>query len=740
MDKLKKPNEKLRLQRELQGWSQARVAEKIGTTVKRVSMWECGDTIPGRYYQEALIRLFGKNAEELGFFKEEQQEQQISNVAPTTDSTPSQNILQASYQILAKYLQQQRAHLLDSLAPGSTILWVKDIVGDHGLFIPPPWKMLQGTSTFTDLVEYLIDALVKGQKILLLGDAGQGKTIVLKLIFTLLVKRFLDKPVAASPLPFYIPLRDLPAMTGNAIDLLWSYVCDEFPLPFDDFVSLVRSKQIVVLLDGFDEIKGELTQHSLNERVASKVFTWPSILSCRRGFFDFYLSMSALKEYYSQWVELQPLKLTQSVTQYITAFCQQKHDHPLQNTIATSEKIIKFLLGSRELQDLAQRPLLLVMMLDIFTDSNEISENTWNVTKLYRKYTEKWLKSEAAKPDSVLKWNEKDTLVQEVAWQTYTARNSVSSPYRLNQNETFTYNDLSSAVQNIASRYLPITEAQLLDDLCFRTLLAVSEGESYYFLHKSFHEYYVAKYIYNRLRIKEHSADATTNIGLVLQEVLPFEIVGFLKELLDSREIPLNEKGLIVENLIRVYQNNMEDELRAATIRQQASHYLACLGTARAIQFLEQNYEREANKWVQRGMMVGLALYCDKPNVLEQYIKMVREDPEAASINLGYHLVYYGDQAQELGYYDQGGERCDGTIKSLFRRLGNEKHKNGWTLDLLTLSSLLEQRGMVILDSYKQQHSLLREFLAKDYQELDNTFQREKGHLRKILQGAIVWT
>src|SRR6266566_37295 len=67
MDKPKKPNKKLQHERELRGWSQARLAEKLGTTIKRVSLWECGDTVPDRYYQEKLCDLFSKNAQELGF-------------------------------------------------------------------------------------------------------------------------------------------------------------------------------------------------------------------------------------------------------------------------------------------------------------------------------------------------------------------------------------------------------------------------------------------------------------------------------------------------------------------------------------------------------------------------------------------------------------------------------------------------------------------------------------------------
>jgi len=70
MNKLKKPNKKLQRERELYGWSQARIAEKLGTTIKRISMWECGDATPDRYYQEKLCDLFGKNAEELGLLSQ----------------------------------------------------------------------------------------------------------------------------------------------------------------------------------------------------------------------------------------------------------------------------------------------------------------------------------------------------------------------------------------------------------------------------------------------------------------------------------------------------------------------------------------------------------------------------------------------------------------------------------------------------------------------------------------------
>ncbi len=91
---------------------------------------------------------------------------------------------------------------------------------------------------------------------------------------------------------------------------------------------------------------------------------------------------------------------------------------------------------------------------------------------------------------------------------------------------------------------------------------------------------------------------------------------------------------------------------------------------------------------------------------------------------------------RKFGYYDQRGERCDGTIRSISRHLNDEAYKNGWTLDILTLSMLIESRGLAILDPYKQEISFLKDFLAEDHQEQSDIFQQEIEKLKNILKGA----
>jgi LuxR family transcriptional regulator, maltose regulon positive regulatory protein len=54
------------MEREIRGWSQARVAEAINTSVRSIMRWEQGKVLPQPFYREQLCILFGKNAQELG--------------------------------------------------------------------------------------------------------------------------------------------------------------------------------------------------------------------------------------------------------------------------------------------------------------------------------------------------------------------------------------------------------------------------------------------------------------------------------------------------------------------------------------------------------------------------------------------------------------------------------------------------------------------------------------------------
>ncbi len=247
------------------------------------------------------------------------------------------------------------------------------------------------------------------------------------------------------------------------------------------------------------------------------------------------------------------------------------------------------------------------------------------------------------------------------------------------------------------------------------------------------------------MRCREQHIQDLEAIEQALRASLPFDIATYLKKML--KESSVHEKAIIASNLINVYQRNQVQAQEPTTIRQQATYYLSTLGTEPAIHFLEQIYQEEPNKWVQRGIMIGLALYSERAEMLEQYMRIIHEDREAATINIRYHLIYYGDQTGDLaGNIDatEIPEQTIGcpekTVAALFRHLQNAQYKNGWSLDLFTLSVLLERQGLSILHTNTWYLQFIKAFLEKDHPEHGEILLQEKGRLRQIIEGASIGT
>lgn len=89
-----KPNHLLKRERELRGWSQARVASEIGTSSINVGRWERGISVPYPHFREKLCVLFGKDAAALGLVERQGAEEPSPSptVAPSTLLTPADGL------------------------------------------------------------------------------------------------------------------------------------------------------------------------------------------------------------------------------------------------------------------------------------------------------------------------------------------------------------------------------------------------------------------------------------------------------------------------------------------------------------------------------------------------------------------------------------------------------------------------------------------------------------------------
>ena len=87
------PNTRLRYERKLRHWTQEDVANELSQlcdeegdvpargeiTAKMVGIWERGEYTPSPFWQKKLGKLFGKNAEELGFIERQEKIQEVSH-------------------------------------------------------------------------------------------------------------------------------------------------------------------------------------------------------------------------------------------------------------------------------------------------------------------------------------------------------------------------------------------------------------------------------------------------------------------------------------------------------------------------------------------------------------------------------------------------------------------------------------------------------------------------------------
>jgi transcriptional regulator with XRE-family HTH domain len=72
----RRPNDRLRQERQARWWSLRRVAVElhlrfpgVAVTEKEVGHWERGLRVPGPYYREKLCAIYHKRADELGFIE-----------------------------------------------------------------------------------------------------------------------------------------------------------------------------------------------------------------------------------------------------------------------------------------------------------------------------------------------------------------------------------------------------------------------------------------------------------------------------------------------------------------------------------------------------------------------------------------------------------------------------------------------------------------------------------------------
>jgi len=621
---------------------------------------------------------------------------------------------------ISRYLLKMRELLFKSNAPGSLFLRIENIANGE-LFIPPEWAIYPNRRSENELIQYLLDSINKNKSILLLGEAGQGKTITTLFILYNLTESYNIGSI--KKIPIYIPLSSLidsfRTSSNNGTEAeLYKYLRENSnnPIPMTEstFARKLKSKKFIFLFDGFDELFNHIDQKDIVLKSKSNLFNQLSILTCRINFYENFLIYSAISETYIEKVQMLPLDFD-SIKEYVPKyFSIMRREHNQSTSAIEERKLLELISSEGSIFDLARRPLLLMMILDVFADPRTQgdliqSKNNFGITQLYKMYTEKWLDKESQKPPSILKWEEKDKIVEKLAWELYSSATPSSSTYG-QTTMGFDRNNLLIILEKSLNRFRDVSKNDIIDDICLRSFLIRSYNDKYSFIHKSFFEYYVAKHIYSSLKINwKKTRDS-------LLHSTPNEIARFIEEFLftcgNNQEEVLKK---IESNLKTTYLKSNTHSLTDQIIREHACYYLSCLSTPTATDFIKDLYMKESDKLPQRGMIVGLIVHCHDMEIVNKYVKMLEEDNDVAQINLAYMMAYYGDMPLSSVYENIDRYDVNNTLRNCITHLDDEKHRFHWAIDLFTLRYIASIRGIELIEKcYRDSPSLNKFFKRTD--------------------------
>ncbi len=130
MSKSKMPNRALRYYRERRNWTQEQAAEALlilcgpgkrgEVNARMISKWERGVQTPSIEYREKLCKLYEvQSPEKLGLVESEANVFEQVGASKAVRLIPEYLHFENDYLALAEYLQQQKAKMLEGLAPGT---------------------------------------------------------------------------------------------------------------------------------------------------------------------------------------------------------------------------------------------------------------------------------------------------------------------------------------------------------------------------------------------------------------------------------------------------------------------------------------------------------------------------------------------------------------------------------------------------------------------------------------------
>jgi len=382
-----------------------------------------------------------------------------------------------------------------------------------GLFQVPRLRTLRGNEvSYESIVESVAENKNVRDLLVVLGDFGLGKSVLLENFAYRLLQRFIESP-ATRPFPVLARLKHYKS-DEQMQDYILRVLTDDYAIDIKKSTSLElqRTGDIMFLFDGFDEMSRRIERDTLRNNVLSlRKLSEDSpckvILTCRTHFFhtsiDEQILHATSKVYLRPWNEEQ-----------IKGYLKLK-------THSNWEEVFSRIENTYNLPELARTPLFLDMIVESFSERFESIRKEINSARLYESYSSLWFGESVIRQGSVLtKWD-KEAFITELAWELYTSHR-----------QDVTSEELRRRVSERSSLTSPTDLESVMNDITNCSFLHRNEKDDVFeFAHLSFLEYFVSEKLASDL--------LSGNLGS-FRTPLRTEIYVFCAEILRNQNRPID--------------------------------------------------------------------------------------------------------------------------------------------------------------------------------------------------------
>lgn len=373
--------------------------------------------------------------------------------------------------------------------------------------------------------------------IVLSGTGGMGKSMMM----THFMLDTIDKNKETGKVPVFVLLRDYNPVAGDLIDFIFGELKrHDTDLHLSDLVELLQSGKGVILFDGLDEIRSENCRLFYKE-MENLADSYPeaSYIVSSRPTMNF-RGLSRFTVY-----DLQPFSQKQAV-EMVGKLDQSVVDPVIQKDFIQDLQNNRFGFDWRERMDFLGNPLFLTILLLAYEGNHDIP-------------TERYLFYEQAYEAMAKKHDAAKALTREFA----TGLNSREFQNYFGEFCTLTYEEekydftpeeISAYFQEvIEANDLETTPEAFIEDVTGKICLIYKDGGKYYFVHRSFQEYFVAYFFSRQL---EQRFGAVLDI-LMVRDAMDHDSV--VLPMLYDMEPEKTELCIFIPFLEKVFKGNGEE-------------------------------------------------------------------------------------------------------------------------------------------------------------------------------------